>query len=156
MCSRLFCCLHRYLLYIHSRSTLPRLARARLHKIHAYLNHRLPRIAHSYFSLVTSELIDNQRQLLVTGDGDQTEDQLYAWYRQITSTSKIDTATKKDTTITNSAQYYQFGAVNLASYQKIHVNLCLVSVNQADVPNAAYIQEELNKIYALVPLKLKI
>jgi hypothetical protein len=90
---------------------------------------------------------DNQRQLLVTGDGDQTDDQLYAWYRQITSTSKIDTA-KKDTTITHSAQYYKAGAVNLASYEKIHVNLCLVSVNQADVPNAAYIQEELNKIYA--------
>jgi hypothetical protein len=54
---------------------------------------------------------DNQRQLLVTGDGDQTEDQLYAWYRQITSTSKTDSINKDSTFATENG--IQLGAHQL-------------------------------------------
>jgi len=38
--------------------------------------------------------------------------------------------------------------VNLASYEKKEMNLCLVSVNGTPIPDAPYIQQELNKIYA--------
>jgi hypothetical protein len=90
----------------------------------------------------------NQRQILVNGDDDQDNDQLFAWYRQITKTQSIDTA-KKDTTTTSTSKYFKAGAINLVSYEKLHVDLVLVSVNGSTMPdNLDYMQGMLDSIYA--------
>ncbi|NJK97886.1 MAG: hypothetical protein HC905_25915 [Bacteroidales bacterium] len=76
-----------------------------------------------------------EKQLLITGQGHRNHDELFAWYRTTTGDS-----VKK---VTN----WLAGAVNVVSYEKRTLKLCLVSVNNSVSPDAGYVQSEINKIY---------
>jgi hypothetical protein len=76
------------------------------------------------------------KQLLVTGVDD--EDEIKAWYPEYEKVN--DTTTRQNRILA--------GQVNIAAYDKINLDVCLVEVNGATVPNTLPIEQELNKIYA--------
>jgi len=97
-----------------------------------------------YFSRMSNTMVlstkagkSNERELLLTGNGDMEEDVLYAWY-----TYKLQ---KNDTV---EEDIYYAGEINLVSYEKKRVKVCLVGVNGSVVPEASYVEKELNKIYS--------
>ena len=66
--------------------------------------------------------------MVATGD-----DALKAWYLEPSDTTKVKV---------------QAGQLNLVAYDKHTIKLCLVGINGAAVPEAGYVQKELNKIYS--------
>lgn len=81
---------------------------------------------------------DNKKQLMFSGIGHKDEDEIVAWYSKYTE--------KEDKTL--SQENILAGAINLVSYDRKLVELCLVPVNGSACPSAAYVQGELNKIYS--------
>jgi len=77
-------------------------------------------------------------QLLMAGTGD---DALKAWYLEASDTSKTKV---------------QAGQLNLVAYDKQVIEVCLVGVNNASVPNAINIENELNRIYAPAVVQWKV
>ncbi len=82
----------------------------------------------------SSTMEDGTKQLLITGQSDEDTDELYAWY-------------EKQENDSSDAENYYAGSVDLISYEKESLDLCLVSVNGSVVPNAGYVQTYLNSIY---------
>jgi hypothetical protein len=77
------------------------------------------------------------KQLLVTGREKDGED-LKAWYPEY---EQVTDTTKKQNRILA-------GQVNIAAYDKIFLDVCIVEVNGATVPETLPIEKELNEIYA--------
>jgi hypothetical protein len=85
--------------------------------------------------MVAPTINDATKQLMVTGQGHQDTDELFAWY----NLQPADTG--------GQAQAYHAGSVSLVSYQKQDIKLVLVGINGSVVPNADYVQGYLNEIY---------
>ena len=77
-------------------------------------------------------------QLLMAGTGN---DAVKAWYTEPTDTTKTKV---------------QAGQVNLVAYDPEVVEVYLVGVNGASVPNAVSVEKELNRIYAPAVIKWKV
>jgi hypothetical protein len=77
------------------------------------------------------------KQLLVTGV--DKNDELKAWYPEYT---------KKPGDTVQTQERILAAQVNVAAYDKIILNVCLVEVNGAAVPNSLPVEAELNTIYA--------
>lgn len=84
------------------------------------------------------------KQLLVTGR--EKEDLLKAWYPEY---EQVNDTTKKQTRILA-------GQVNIAAYDKITLDVCIVEVNGATVPETLPIEKELNEIYASSVVQWKV
>lgn len=84
------------------------------------------------------------KQLLVTGR--EKEDHLKAWYPEY---EQVNDTTKKQNRILA-------GQVNIAAYDKITLDVCIVEVNGATVPETLPIEKELNEIYASSVVQWKV
>jgi len=85
------------------------------------------------------------KQLLVTGV-DNT-DELKAWYPEYS---------KKGTDTSKTQDRILAGQVNIAAYDKINLDVCIVEVNGAAVPDALPIEKVLNDIYAPALVQWKV
>jgi len=85
--------------------------------------------------MIASGVKETEKQLMVTGDGNNNEDELFAYYRAYTG----DSVKKQEA--------FLAGALNLVSYDKEMVKMELVNVNGAVAPDAGFVQRELNAIY---------
>jgi hypothetical protein len=77
------------------------------------------------------------KQLLLSSLGHMDEDKLYAWYPEYET---VNDTTKRQNRILA-------GQINLASYDKLSLNVYLVPVNGSAVPNDKEVQNVLNAIY---------
>jgi predicted chitinase len=98
------------------------------------------------------------KQVLVAGT--QNADQVKAWYYQAdttkTTTAKADSSATDSTTAKQAATRILAGAVNLAVYDNVEQNVCVVEVDKAIAPDASYIQAYLNTLYAPAVIKWKV
>ncbi len=85
--------------------------------------------------MVAPTMDDSRKQLMITGDGHEDTDEMYAYY----SVSESDSSS-------SSTEFYA-GSLNLASYEKQQHNLCLVSVNGSAVPTEAAVMQNMNEVY---------
>lgn len=94
--------------------------------------------------MVAPTLNDNTKQLMVTGQGHEDTDELYAWY------------TRQPADSSGMAEVFHAGSVSLISYEKQTINLCLVGINGSVVPNADYVEKYLNEVYKQAVIDWKV
>ena len=95
-----------------------------------------------YFSRESGSMVmiaptvnDDTKQLMIAGQGHEDTDELYAWYNKVTTDS------------IKPVQEQHAASLDLVSYEKQTIELCLVGINGSVVPEPGYIQDYLNSIY---------